>query len=204
VNRQSSPMFLRVSIGLGLATAAITSTLRADPGLLAHLHESAASQSASADPASIAVPDPRADFAFSRQAGRSPSQGRPVGVSQTSSIASSAAAPNAPAAPRRPAAHPLTHPPSQPSPQSSAPTPIYAATSESIAAHSAPAQSSTVSAVTAQYQHPDDRGSHQNGRQQTKPARQSGAHLDGWRVAGHGSTFDGGHGSHRTPRHRQG
>jgi hypothetical protein len=34
VHRQSSPMFLKVSMGLGLATAAITSTMRADPGLL--------------------------------------------------------------------------------------------------------------------------------------------------------------------------
>jgi hypothetical protein len=34
-------MFLRVSIGLGLATAAVTSTLRADPGLLDVFHQNA-------------------------------------------------------------------------------------------------------------------------------------------------------------------
>jgi hypothetical protein len=48
-------MFLKVSMGLGLATAAITSTLRADPGLLPNYGEVANSAAPAAGIASIPV-----------------------------------------------------------------------------------------------------------------------------------------------------
>jgi hypothetical protein len=38
VSRESSPLLLRVSVGLGLVVAAATSTVRADPGLMTELH----------------------------------------------------------------------------------------------------------------------------------------------------------------------
>ena len=38
MSRESSPLLLRVSVGLGLVVAAATSTIRADPGLVTELH----------------------------------------------------------------------------------------------------------------------------------------------------------------------
>lgn len=204
MNRQTSPLFLRVSIGLGIATAAITSTVRAEPWMLPDLHSGGGVASADQAPGAR-LPDQRAGFAFARDSSETSQASRSAFRHPRSQIPSRPIRPAARATVSPPASHPSAATGSGTTTAGES-TPIFDATGADLADSTPATETETEAESTPLYEATSaDRAtrstqpSDDNAEQNERTAEVQGAsHRDGWRVAGHPSSS----GSQRTPKHR--